>query len=232
MPFDRFFLPEIFSLNEKVEIRGEEFLHLNHVMRKKENDSIELVNGKGEIAEAVILNISKHHAEVFLTQVTKKPPLTPPITLIQAIPRLPALEWIIQKGTELGVSNFWLFPSQMSEKKDLTDSQMKRLRHISISALKQCGRLDLPEIRLFPSLDEIPISQGTSFFGDVRTSAPSFIGNVEQHSFFIGPEKGFTDEEINVLETEHKAIGVKLAPYILRTETAAITAIARFLLKK
>ncbi|MCB1080600.1 MAG: 16S rRNA (uracil(1498)-N(3))-methyltransferase [Chlamydiia bacterium] len=218
MPHDRFYIDA--PLKDRVSLQGEELHHLHRVMRKKAGDTLELVNGKKGLALGKIFSVSKWEAQIDILQTEQKEPLLPPMILIQALPKLPLLDFIIQKGTELGVSTFYLYPSAHSEKKGLSPTQMQRLNHILIASMKQCGRLDLPTLEMgFPSLD-IPL-----FFGDLSENAPPLSQKGKlPGALAIGPEKGFTEKEI--LELREKGTGVRLAPYTLRAETAALTGLS------
>ena len=218
MPHDRFYIDT--PLKNRVCLQGDELHHLFRVMRKKPGDVVELVNGRGDLAEGVVFNVSREKAEIDIVKVQTIPPALPKLILIQALPKPPLLDMIVQKGTELGVSKFYLYPSERSEKKHLSPAQIKRLNHILISAMKQCGRLDLPSIETgFPKLD-IPL-----FFGDLNKEvSPLLEKALLPAALVIGPEGGFTEKEIEKLK--EKGQGVRLAPYILRTETAAITGLS------
>lgn len=218
MPHDRFYIDA--PLVNTLSLEGEEFHHLSRVMRKQEGEEIELVNGRHRLALARIESLQKSHAKLLILNVEEKKPLLPLLVLVQALPKLSNLELIIQKGTELGVSTFYLYPSARSEKKELSENQKKRLHHILIGAMKQCGRLDLPEIK-----SEFPQLKGNVYFGDLSKKAPplSSIGKLPA-MLVIGPEKGFTNEEIHFFEKVGK--GVSIGPYILRTETAALAGLS------
>jgi 16S rRNA (uracil1498-N3)-methyltransferase len=224
MPQNRFFLDQPFTKDAQIEVTGEEFAHMR-VMRPKIGDTFELVNGKNALAQAEVQNLTKTSVELKIRGVqTGKD--KPQIILIQALPRMQLLDWIIEKGTELNATEFWLFPGEYSEKKTLSETQISRLKHITISSMKQCGRLDLPKILVFPSLQKIPFS-GTVLFGDVRKNAQPFPQKLTQapFCFCVGPEKGFSEKEVRFLE-EKKGVGVHLHENILRTETAAIIGLA------
>jgi len=218
MPHDRFYIDA--PLKGPLSLEGDEFHHLSRVMRKREGDEIELVNGKSALALARIESLHKAYAELSILKTAERRPALPPLTLVQALPKLSNLELIIQKGTELGVSTFYLYPSTLSEKKELSDNQKKRLHHILIGAMKQCGRLDLPEIKW-----ELPKLEGNVYYGDLSEKAPSLasIGALPA-TLIIGPEKGFTKEELEKFAEKGK--GASLGPYILRTETAALAGLA------
>ncbi len=218
MPHDRFYIDV--PLKGEVFLDGEEFHHLSRVMRKKEGDVVELLNGKNTLALATLSSISKREASLTVIRSEDKKTLLPSLKLIQAIPKLSHLELILQKGTELGTSHFYLYPSSLSEKKELSANQKRRLHLILIGAMKQCGRLDLPILEWeFPSLE------GKVFFGDLSLDPPSLseVASLPA-TFIVGPEKGFTKEEIADLHT--KAQGVRINPYTLRAETAAIAGLA------
>lgn len=231
MPHDRFFIDESFSVEQTLSLEKEELRHLM-VMRIAPGETVELVNGRNQLAEAQVETVSKTSAKLKITALSEGNPKKKFI-LAQALPKLARLEWLVEKAVELDVSEFWLFPSSHSEKNSLSANQIARLKHIIISAMKQSGRLDLPEINIFPSIDRLPVNQGSFFFGDVRPDAPSFLDIwkktpkfSEPMVFFIGPEKGFTEKEINFLVKEQGACGVHLNANVLRTETAAIVALA------
>lgn len=224
MPIDRFYLEDIPEAGQRVALSGEEFHHLSRVMRKKEGDVVALINGKGLLARATFLSLEKRDATLIIDSVTSQKPLVPPMILIQALPKLSHLEWILQKGTELGASAFHLFPSARSEKTSLSDTQQKRLRLILIGAMKQCGRLDLPTLHFASHLKNLSLPKGNAFFGDLRASQP-LTKKEPPYLIFIGPEKGFTEEEHQLLERHFGAEGIRLHPYTLRAETAAIAAL-------
>jgi 16S rRNA (uracil1498-N3)-methyltransferase len=137
----------------------------------------------------------------------------------------------LEKGTELGMSQLWLFPGQRSERKQLTESQLEHMRATSIAAMKQCGRLYLPSIELKPPLLQWQKLNSVAFFGDLSSIAPLFnsvwkeLTSVSEVLFFVGPEGGFTVDEERKLH-EIQVQGVRLHKNILRTDTAALVALS------
>ncbi|MCI0382456.1 MAG: 16S rRNA (uracil(1498)-N(3))-methyltransferase [Chlamydiae bacterium] len=227
MPENRYYLNLPLLPGEKVLIKELEFHHLK-VLRKKRGDPVELINGKGILAKGSILALEKSHAQVVVESVHRENPFSPKFILAQAIPKWNRLEPIIEKGTELGCFAFWLFPSENSEKKTITSTQLQRMEHLSISAMKQCGRLYLPEIKLMPTLEKWPKLEGRVFFGDL---SPQSIPWKEKGAgsplfFFIGPESGFSASERASLLTHLLATPISLHPHTLRVDTAAIVAMA------
>lgn len=231
MPAERYYYAEFFEQGQSISLEGQEQQHLVHVMRTRVGEKVEVVNGKGQLGIASLQSIEKKHAYLCVEAVQTESKETQKIILAQGMPRLNRLEFIIEKGTELGMSEIWLFPASRSEKKDLSPNQLERLNNMCIAAMKQCGRLFLPKITLMPPLKQWKgLEIDTAFFGDTDPMAPTF-SSVWQHLqaresvlFCIGPESGLTDEEENYLR-KLKAHGVKLHHNILRTDTAAITAL-------
>lgn len=231
MPAERFYVKEPFFENQSIFLKEEEFHHLSHVMRLKVGEEVELINGEGSLANATISSLEKQRALLSIQKTHQgvKPPYR--LILAQALPRMPRLEYILEKSVELGVTDLWLFPGSLSEKKEISPSQNQRIHHVIISALKQCGRLFAPNLLFLPSLfswDPASLPPH-SFFGDTRAEAPFFSTLLQSQKtssllIAIGPEKGFHEKETLFLEQHLK--GIKLHDNILRTDTAAITAVS------
>jgi 16S rRNA (uracil1498-N3)-methyltransferase len=233
MPIERYFVDCELKNNESVQIRDREFHHLSHVMRSHTGDQIELINGRGQLAEGMILESKKDYAIVQIRKCIQAVEKPTKIILAQALTKQNRLDFILEKATELGVDAFWLFPGELSIKKELSEHQLEKARLQLIAALKQCGRLFIPEIHLFPALQKCRSIEGTAFFGDVSPTAEPLkdqIIKIEQPSsliFFTGPESGFSSREIARLK-ELGVKGAKLHENILRTDTASILAIGLF----
>jgi 16S rRNA (uracil1498-N3)-methyltransferase len=224
MPANRFFIEKLFPA--PILIQKEELYHL-HVMRTRPRETIELVNGRGEIATALVEHIDKKKARLQILEHKKIPPPTQNLILAQGLPKFSSLEWIVEKGTEIGATEFWLFPGALSEKKTISPTQLHRLNALTISGLKQCGRLYLPKITIHPEIEKWGKISGSIFFGSLRRS-PRIEGPFSNPTvFFIGPEKGFSPKELVILE-KMGAKGISLCENILRSETAAIAALSQF----
>jgi len=227
MPVDRFYTDQELSLNAIVEISDKEFHHMTRVLRKEVGDPLELVNGLGYLAQCRIDSIAKRSCSVLIEDIAHFSEPKTEIILAQAFTRPQKLDDIIEKGTEIGVSQFWLFPGKLSEKKALTENQMSRLNHITTSALKQSGRLWLPEIHLKAPLVKWTPPDCPFYFGDVSPEAPKLPTLLNPSSrvlFCVGPESGFDQGEIEQLRLLG-GCGVSLNANTLRTETAAIVAV-------
>lgn len=232
MPVERYFLEEPLTLNSKKTLKETEFHHLAHVLRTREGETVEIVNGQGVLAYATVESIQRDKALLSIDKVEESSNVAPRLILAQAMPKPNRLDFILEKGTELGVSEFWLFPGQLSAKKELYPNQIERAKTMTVAAMKQCGRLFLPSIEIKPALKQWNRPEGTSFFGDVNPEALPFLRTWQQllekpapFIFFVGPESGFTDDE-HLLLRKMGAQGVKLHENILRTDTAALMAMS------
>lgn len=233
MPAERYFYDSALEQGLFVQFEDQEFHHLVHVMRTRVGESIEIVNGQGQLGIGTVTNIDKKRAIIEIVSVETSQAKGQKIILAQAIPRMNRLEFILEKGTELGMTEIWLFPTSRSEKKNFTENQIQRLQGIIIAAMKQCGRLFLPQMIFKPPLKELKEIPCRGYFGDVNPDAPWFDEqwkNQDNKShdviFFIGPESGFTEDEEEKRLKELGCVGVKLHENILRTDTAAMTALA------
>lgn len=233
MRAERYFFESSFKSDEYQELKGSEFHHLAHVMRARKGDAIELVNGKGALAQAFVQDLTKDKALLKIGKVHQQP--EPPCRLIlaQAIAKSNRMDFILEKGTELGVDSFWLFPGHHSAKKEYYPSQIEHGRMVTIAAMKQCGRLYLPSMVLQPPIDHWQnLTTMSTFFGDLDPEAPFF-----QHAwkeltsptypilFITGPEGGLSKQEVQSLKNQG-ALSVKLHDHILRTETASLVALS------
>lgn len=231
MPIERYFSNAQLLQGTSITIEGQEFHHLVHVMRSKKDDSIELIDGKGSLAIAKIRSIDKKQAVVEILNLQTQPQPKLKLILLQAMPRLNRLEFILEKCTELGMTDLWLFPGERSEKIHFSTNQTERLYSILIASIKQCGRLFIPELHFKPALKQWKECTQPVYFGDLRPEAPSLLSQWQNEKrrecvcFCVGPESGFSEAEIEQLK-KLGAVGVKLNQNILRTDTAAIAAIS------
>jgi 16S rRNA (uracil1498-N3)-methyltransferase len=225
MPVNRFFSKELKKDDEIIDLKDSEFHHLKNVIRIKENEEIELINGKGLLANAKAIKITKNHATLKILSSIFKEDKKYKTILVQAIIKPIKLDLIIEKVTEIGVDEIYLFYSKKSEKINFSKNRLIRLDNILISASKQCSRVYLPKLTIFKSLKDITFN-GMIYYGSTKKD-PLFKEsfNKNERSFFvIGPESGFEIEEIDYLK-KIKAFPVSINENILRSETAAIASI-------
>ncbi len=225
MPAYRYYIESSFKEKE-ITLKGPEHEHLQRVMKQREQERAELVNGQGSLAQATILQIGKKETLFEIDRVDFHP-ITFKFILYQALTTPSHLEIIAEKGTELGMSELLLFRGEHSTGY-FSEQKCKRLELKIIAALKQSGRLYLPTIKWVENLESIDNQADFSCFGDVEKDAPPLFRilpkskALRSFSFCSGPERGFTDQEIEALKKKG-FLGASLHSNILRTETAPLT---------
>ncbi len=220
---ERFYLLEEFFTGSTVLIRGNEHHHLTRVVRAEEGDEMELVNGLGSLAKGKIEKIGKEQTSLHILHTQKTIP--PKVQVLLGIPfmRPSKLEWVLEKGTELGVDAFYFYPADKSTQESFSEHQLERMRTITISALKQSKRLYLPHLEILPHLSSLLIKEGEIYFGDIRPSHSKLDWKCLSNVLFItGPESGFSKEELVLLDG--KGMGSSISSHVLRSETAPIAA--------
>ena len=221
---ERFYLKQEYQSETIVQLKEDEHHHLFRVMRLREGETIELVNGMGSLAKGKIVKIEKGHTSLQILHVDHAPPQERQILSGIPLMRPSKLEWIVEKGTELGATSFLLYSADHSTQESLSEHQQDRLRHITISSLKQSQRLYLPHLEILPDLKTLLTKQVKIFFGDPRASLGFKAPDTLCVLFITGPESGFSKEEYELLQ--HQAEGVRLNQNVLRAETAPIVALS------
>jgi len=200
--------------------------HLVKVLRKKPGDRILLTDGQGHFYTAVITTATPRRVAVEILESRYVPPPSKKLHVyIAPTKQIDRFEWFLEKATELGVWEITPVRTVRTERKKLN---FERLEKIIISALKQSLRAYKPVLHNWTSLTSLQGGEGS--FAALCQATPGDGRDFGQHprsSVVIGPEGGFTDEEIDILRQK----GFKplfLSPNRLRTETAGITAVCKF----
>jgi len=225
---DRFYYPGDWS--DLITLDEAESQHCARVLRKKVDEEVELFNGRNGVASGVINVISKKSVQVRITNCADPVPsiVACQTTLAVAPPKGDRFRLIIEKVTELGVDRIIPLKCERSVV-DPRDTKLAKLRQTIISACKQSGRNELPEMTDPQTLEEL--FQGESsresvcVFGAPRceTSFPVTMLHLVKEPMvgIVGPEGGFTDEEEELM-LSHDARPMMVSPHVLRVETAAI----------
>ena len=227
-----FYTPPHNISTDSLTIEGEELSHLAHVMRKTAGESIRVVDGAGHAYEATIEEISKRIARCSIK--STHPRLHEPnldITLAVGLLKNPSkFDFLVEKCTELGVNSF--FPL-ISERTIPSHAKTDRWQKLALAAMKQSGRCVLPKIHEPLHFNEFVSSTPSSSLKLIpheKIKTPSLGELALQKTntsivICIGPEGGFSDEEIAYAESAG-FLPVSLGDRRLRTETAAIVAAA------
>lgn len=217
---------------------GEDFHHIIKVMRMKENDEIICVSKEQQAAKCCITKISDDQISADIIQwIEEEVELPIDVTIVSGLPKGDKLEWIIQKGTELGASKFVPFTADRSivkwdEKKG--DKKVSRWQKIAKEAAEQSHRNKIPEVLSPISLHSlIQVAQDydvkvVAYEEEAKQGETSALATtlaaMESGQTLLavfGPEGGLSTSEIETLR-KNGFTTCGLGPRILRTETAPL----------
>lgn len=209
--------------------------HHVRVLRLRVGDSIELFDGVGNVLAANLLLIERKQVvvdDITPLNVDRESKLS--LTLAQSISSQDKMDWVIQKATELGVTEIQPLITRRCSIKLSDERSEKRQAHwekVIISACEQCGRNTLPVLlpvkKIEHWLNEVKSSeQGKIMFLPTANQTLADLSLVEQGAtLLVGPEGGFELDEIK-LAKDAGFIDVVMGKRVLRTETAALAGIA------
>jgi len=206
--------------------------HLTRVLRLKNKDSIILFNGNGhEYPASLSLQGKKVFAHIS-EQIETNRESNLKITLLQGISKGDRMDMCMQKAVELGVNKIIPVICQRTVVNLKAERGEKKLRHwqgIIVSACEQSGRNFLPELSSPVALKDVlqqPLNGlRLTLDPDATSVFSSYKPDADEITLLIGPEGGLTQNEIE-LSLQHQFNTALLGKRILRTETAAIAAIA------
>ncbi|WDE06628.1 16S rRNA (uracil(1498)-N(3))-methyltransferase [Thalassomonas viridans] len=234
----RIYQDQPLKVGEKVQLNTDAFGHTIRVLRLNEGDMVTLFNGRltdGNYCQyqGELVNVTKKQAEVLLTDcqvVSNESPLN--IHLGQGISRGDRMDFTLQKSVELGVNTITpVFTERCGVK--LSGERLAKKRDqwqkIVISACEQSGRCAVPVVADPVSLSEWLGQETSALKLNLHPRAQHSIMTLPQENqrvrLLIGPEGGLSDEEINQANGAG-FVDILLGPRVLRTETAALTAIS------
>ena len=196
---------------------------MKNILRFKDGERFVLFDGSGY---DFISEFSEENIRIVEKVLNRREPERK-IFLFQSLLKKDKMEWVFQKGTELGVFEFVPIISARSIKKDFKE---ERARKIINEAAEQSGRAILPKVR-----EAMIFKNALEFVQSERLSGIIADPNSKKHisealrenkmALFVGPEGGFTEEEISEAK-EHGFKATSLGRLQLRAETAAIIASA------
>ncbi len=233
MRLTRVYVEEPLSASGSHVIEGSAANHVARVLRLREGDALTLFDGRGGEYDARITGFRKDAVQIEVREhraVERESALD--LTLAQGVSRGERMDWVVQKATELGVRRIVPVLTERSVVRLDERQSERKLQHwrgIAIAACEQSGRNRVPEV-----------APPSNFFEAIRGSdaqmtrlllSPSAslrardLPRPTAITLLIGPEGGLTDNEDEAaLRAGFKP--VQLGPRILRTETAAIAALA------
>ena len=207
---------------------AEESHHVARVLRLRAGDPLVVFDGRGGEWEATVDAVGRDGVAVVVGAPRPgDPEAALAVTIVQAFVRPERMEWVLQKGTEIGVAAFRIVPAERSEAPP-SPARLDRYRRIVLEACKQSGRRRLPALEV-AALEAPPEGVDAIVLDPALDARP--LGEVLQTSragrvwIAVGPEGGFSDEEIAACAARGW-VRASLGPRTLRTETAGAIAAA------
>lgn len=222
-----------YTSGQSVELSPEAGQHVAVVLRMQVGESITLFNGMNCEFQATITMVKKKQVIVSVNsaqEINRESPLV--INLGQAISKGERMEWAMQKSVELGVASITPLITErcvVKLDKERMAKKVQQWQAIAIAACEQCGRNQVPLIHNPMPLEQfmqqaqgelklVLHTQGNKNWRDYLTTQ-------REMALIIGPEGGLTDAEVS-LALQYHFQPLSLGPRILRTETAAISALS------
>ncbi|WP_417830256.1 16S rRNA (uracil(1498)-N(3))-methyltransferase [Thalassospira sp.] len=241
----RLFVRDPIMADSEIELAPEQSHYLEHVMRLKPGTPVKVFNGLDGEWLGTISELRKKKGRITAVRRLREQGIEVGPTLAFAPIKKQRLDFLIEKAVELGVERLQPVITQHG----ITDKvRLDRLQSQVIEAAEQCERLTVPEIcepvRLLDWVANMPENHHLLFCDETGSGSPigevlsqllakgagSVIDNtnVVNHAIVIGPEGGFSADELERIRKQPFATPVSLGPRILRAETAAIAALTVF----
>ena len=210
-------------------LQKEQSHYLKDVMRLKVGDTFSVFNNQGEW-KASIQNYEKQDVKIKILEKLRDKKIEKNIWLAFAPIKKNPLNFIIQKGTELGVQKF--IPI-LSERTEIKDINIGRIKKIIIESAEQSNRISVPEITTLETLKKFISSfpeKGCLVFCDINCDQSDFKKILSKKDIgpiciLIGPEGDFSENERKIIIELEQSLSISLAKNILRAETAAVAAV-------
>ncbi|MCC7303549.1 MAG: 16S rRNA (uracil(1498)-N(3))-methyltransferase [Bacteroidia bacterium] len=222
-----FFVPGISG--DRIQLDRDESRHLVRVLRFKSGDAVKVTDGKGTLYHCILLSDSASGCELLIDSTESHEEPGPFLALAVALTKnRERTEWLIEKAVEIGIQVFIPMMCRHSERELLNRDRTER---IMASAMKQSLRYHLPTLAPLTPFEEVvklfPQRRRIIAHAGAKQSMNRILPAGEDALILIGPEGDFSTDELATANAEG-FISAHLGKARLRTETAALTAVAAF----
>jgi 16S rRNA (uracil1498-N3)-methyltransferase len=233
----RIYFPGEIPVHGECALAREQAHHVARVLRLAAGDPVTLFDGRGVEYSAVIAHVAKSRVTLSVgepQQVSRESPLA--VTLAQAMSSGERMDYTVQKAVELGIAQIRPLATERSVVRLDAERAIKRVEHwqaVVIAACEQCGRNSVPQV--------LPVMEFTGWLADatreeatgirllLSPSAAVALHELSRPSgavtLLAGPEGGLSPQEQRTAQAAGFT-AVRLGPRVLRTETAALAALA------
>ncbi len=225
------------TCGEEVELGGEDTLHAHRVLRLRAMEIVAVSDGAGQARKGLVLHSRPDKVRILLKELMPPAESTLKIILLQAMTRGEKMDLIIRQAVELGVSRVVPVFTERSIprwNRQKVEKKIGRWKSIIRSASAQCRRARLPLLENVSDLNTalLEVENARAFIAWEKEMNRSLARVLQQPCpadkvvfFFVGPEGGFGDEEIEAA-AEAGFKPVHLGQRVLRVETAATAGLA------
>lgn len=202
--------------------------HARNVLRLSVGESIELFDGRGTLASAVIDRYDANRALCRITDIRYHPPITPRITVASAVPKGPRADAMLDQLSQLGADRFIPLHAEHSVAVP-KPVKVEKFQRLAIESAKQCKRLWLLEVQQPSRPAPIWADEGYDLkliaapAGDPLPGLGERVRGSQSVLVLVGPEGGWSAEELGAA-ADAGCQAWSIAPHILRIETAAASA--------
>ena len=213
-----------------VTLDGSQANYLGNVLRLKEGADVLLFDGRSGEWLATVAEAGKRRMVLAVIETTRPQESVPDLTLAFAPVKKGRADWLVEKAVELGVAHL----QPVITRRTIVDKlNLERMRSHIVEAAEQCGRTALATIAEPIKLDAFLKALDparTLYFADETGGEPAASAFAPGPATILtGPEGGFTPEEGEAIRAAPRAIAISLGPRILRAETAALAAVAAWM---
>ena len=200
--------------------------HLSKSLRKKVGDIIRITNGSGLEVKGEIIRLGKNIKVNVINKIKHKKEGVSIHIAISPLKNPSRFEWFVEKSTEIGISEITPLITKFSEKKKVN---ITRLNKIVISSMKQSNQFYLPKVNSISSFDDfLELNNDYKLIAHLKNNNSfnkKIIGNKDKIVVMIGPEGGFSDEEI-LKANKEKIKEISFGQNRFRSETAGVFAVS------
>ena len=233
----RLYCPTHLNSNNEIVLTPDQVHYLFHVLRFQPGQFINMFNGNDGEWLGKINHLTKNKGSIIVLEQVKSAQPLPAVKLVFTPLKHEPLLYLIEKATELGVTE--LQPT-LTERCNIHRLNHEKLERNTLEAAQQCERLCVPLLHLIKPLRQLLAAwdpEEALIVCRERQAVQSITTVLQQKvekrcAFLIGPEGGFSDEELQYLSTHKFVYFCHLGPRILRAETAAIATLTSYQLLK
>jgi 16S rRNA (uracil1498-N3)-methyltransferase len=236
MRLSRIFVTQTLTPGANIQLEPAISHYVRHVLRLKAGTAIALFNADDNYDyESLLSYQGKQTIASIRTRVLSNCESSLSSEIVQGLSRSDHMDWMVQKSTELGVSRISVFNAQHTQiplKPGQLEKRLSHWRAVAVNACEQCERHCPPEINFDRKLGDVlshSFQHSTkillSIDGENLNSLLTPESTEKQISLLVGPEGGLSDTEIQTAK-QAGFVSIRLGPRVLRTETAAISALA------